>query len=438
MVAAMRVPSASWTMMLAGSIALAGCASLRHDGTAPPDIEISAIAVDAASGSGTVVVTNHARRRVLIRTNDLVWQGDATIRRVPRPDLDFGDDAIVLTHDARLGAGESREYMVTPAMGALRRDHPAVHVCWDNRNWTCEDYWLVPAKASWSTLIGNDRPMTWITAVHARLQEVEKQTADDARERARQMAKTFDRDLATVYAPARLATATDEEVEQLFQAANRVVFYAHEPRHATLLAHTADMLETRSLLTDKHRRDLYRGWVVTRRFEQANALARAHPALQLPVLPPVPMAGSAAAGQVVVWRPADDAETLSAQTVDLDVPTRVVVLSHPRCGFSQRAIAAIEADPALSARLHDALWLAPPNGSLDLADVQAWNRVHPGARLSYAVAMHDWPQFDSWATPVFYFMREGRVVATVTGWPKEGRARELHQAFAQMDALEDP
>ena len=52
--------------------------------------------------------------------------------------------------------------------------------------------------------------------------------------------------------------------------------------------------------------------------------------------------------------------------------------------------------------------------------------------------MRDWPQFDSWATPVFYFMREGRVVATVTGWPKEGRARELHQAFARMDGREDP
>nr|WP_298126527.1 hypothetical protein [uncultured Pseudoxanthomonas sp.] len=271
-----------------------------------------------------------------------------------------------------------------------------------------------------------------------RLQAIEEQTVGNERERARLMTDFFDRSLRDAYVSLSLSSASDGELESLFQAANRVVFYAHEPRHAALLARTADMLETRSLLTDKHRRDLYRGWVVTRRFEQANALARAHPALQLPVLPPVPAIDDAAAGQLVVWRPADAAESLFAQAVDQDALTRVVVLSHPRCGFSQRAIAAIEADPALSARLHDALWLAPPNGSLDLADIQAWNRVHPGARLSYAVAMRDWPQFDSWATPVFYFMREGRVVATVTGWPKEGRARELHQAFAQMDELEDP
>ncbi len=298
--------------------------------------------------------------------------------------------------------------------------------------------WLIVVVALLSARVPAQAGDASIAARHARLQEVEKQTRDDARERARRMTETFDRDLAADYTGARLATTTDEDLEELFQAANRVVFYAHGPAHAVLQQQAAQSLEARSKLTDKHRRDLYRSAVVTRRFDDANALARAHPALQLPVLPPAPVADDPGAGQVVVWRPADDAEALSAQVVDLHVPTRVVVLSHPRCGFSQRAIAAIEADPVLSARLRDALWLAPPNGSLDLSDVQAWNRTHPGAPLRYAVAMRDWPQFDSWATPVFYFMREGRVVATVTGWPQEGRARELHAAFAQMDALEDP
>src|SRR5690606_2730730 len=144
---------------------------------------------------------------------------------------------------------------------------------------------------------------------------------------------------------------------------------------------------------------------------------RAHPELQLEPLPRLPARGDVGSGQVVVWRPADDARALSAHVVERDALS-VVVLSHPRCGFSQRAIAAIEADPVLAARLGDALWLAPPNGSLDLSDIQAWNRAHPGAQLSYAVAMRDWPQFDSWATPVFHFMREGKVVATVTGWPR--------------------
>lgn len=252
------------------------------------------------------------------------------------------------------------------------------------------------------------------------------------------MVEMFDRDLGAFYAPDRLSMASDADLEELFQAANRVVFYAQEARHALLLQRTADALETRSGLTDKHRRDLHRAWVATRRFDDANAMARAHPELQFELLPPLPTGSDVAPGQVVVWHPADDSRVLSARAVEQGGQMRVVVLSHPRCGFSRRAIAAIEADPVLSSRLRDALWLAPPNGSLDLHDIQAWNRAHPDARLSYAVAMRDWPQFDSWATPVFYFMREGKVVATVTGWPKEGRARELHQAFAQMDAVKNP
>lgn len=273
---------------------------------------------------------------------------------------------------------------------------------------------------------------------YARLQDVEDRTAGDARERARQMTLAFDRDLAAEYSRERLASASDHQLEQLFQAASRVVFYAHEPAHAALLQRAAQALDARSKLTDEHRHDLYRAWVVTRNFDAANALARSHPDPELQVLPSIPAVEDPGPGRVVVWDPAEGAQALSARIVDRDAPARVVVLSHPRCGFSRRAIAAIEADPALSARLRDALWLAPPNGSLDLHDIQAWNRQHPDARLRYAVAMRDWPQFDSWATPVFYFMREGRVVATVTGWPKEGRARELHQAFARMDGREDP
>jgi hypothetical protein len=147
------VTSALRALTLAGAMVLAGCVSLRHDDTLPPDIEISAIDVDAATGRGTVIVTNHSRRRVLIRTNDLVWKQDAVIRRVPRPNLYFENGTFVMTHDSRLGAGESRDYMALPEIRTVRHEYPSVHVCWDNRSWACEQYWLVPAKQSWDALI---------------------------------------------------------------------------------------------------------------------------------------------------------------------------------------------------------------------------------------------------------------------------------------------
>ena len=193
---------------------------------------------------------------------------------------------------------------------------------------------------------------------YARLQDVEDRTAGDARERARQMTLAFDRDLAAEYSPERLASASDRQLEVLFQAASRVVFYAHEPVHAALLQRAAQALDARSKLTHEHRHDLYRAWVVTRNFDAANALARSHPDPELQVLPSIPAVEDPGPGRVVVWDPAEDAQALSARIVDRDAPARVVVLSHPRCGFSRRAIAAIEADPALSARLRDALWLA--------------------------------------------------------------------------------
>ena len=82
---------------------------------------------------------------------------------------------------------------------------------------------------------------------YARLQDVEDRTAGDARERARQMTLAFDRDLAAEYSQERLASASDRQLEVLFQAASRVVFYAHEPVHAALLQRAAQPLRDAGL-----------------------------------------------------------------------------------------------------------------------------------------------------------------------------------------------
>jgi len=145
--------SAMRTLMFTAIWLLAGCASPAEADESPPAVELSVSRVDATTAKAIVNVTNRSRKTVLIRTNELVWQQDAVSRQVNRPNYNLPAGMIALTHDARLKKGESRRYMEVNVAATERLSFPAIHVCWDNREWTCNRYWLIPAQRSWDELL---------------------------------------------------------------------------------------------------------------------------------------------------------------------------------------------------------------------------------------------------------------------------------------------
>ena len=140
-------------LLLAGVTALVGCATHGSSASSPPDIGISVTKVDAATNTATIVVINHSRRRVLILTNMLVWSSEADVRDVGRPNYDFGDDMVAMSHDARLEAGDSLKYMDVRLKSIDRHAFPAIYACWDNPRWSCERYWRIPSKLRWEALV---------------------------------------------------------------------------------------------------------------------------------------------------------------------------------------------------------------------------------------------------------------------------------------------
>ena len=110
----------------------------------------------------------------------------------------------------------------------------------------------------------------------------------------------------------------------------------------------------------------------------------------------------------------------------------MVVISHPLCHFSRNAMAAIEADPALSKAMARSLWLAPVDRKLNLEVIRQWNGEHPEHPMVIAFDRAEWPDFDSWSTPMFYFLRDGKLVSVVEGWPSEGNKEALLKAAEQI------
>ena len=82
-----------------------------------------------------------------------------------------------------------------------------------------------------------------------------------------------------------------------------------------------------------------------------------------------------------------------------------------------------------------ALWLAGPDKIADFGLYRSWNQQHPDQPMRIVYKVAEWPQFDSWATPTFYFLSKGKVRAEIVGWPRGGRKREVRSALRRIRLL---
>lgn len=221
----------------------------------------------------------------------------------------------------------------------------------------------------------------------------------------------------------------DASLDLLFRAAEIPVGYTLDPYYAEQMSAAYERLAARSRIEPRHRRSMFEAWVMLRRFDAARRIAEVAPdAGHLPRLHETPVPPGAPA----LWAPGDDADTLTRRPADLTRP-RIVVVSHPLCGFSQNAARQIAADPELGPRFaHRSLWLLPQTATLDVDQVRDWQRAHAPYRMAYVDLQREWPGMDEWGTPTFYFFKDGRVVHKVVGWPAEGRKADLLEGLARI------
>jgi hypothetical protein len=234
------------------------------------------------------------------------------------------------------------------------------------------------------------------------------------------------------------AAADDATLAALATAAADLNFYFLTDR---VDAHRAlfEALSKRGPITDVQVADLHRTLVGARRWDEARALAALHP--DVDGLPPVPTRViDEGARDRMVWAIEDGGRTFRAQDVDLSEGAVLLVISHPQCGFSNRALRAIEHEEALEAALPARrVVVAPPFGDPGAAAIARWNQDHPRHRHVLANHPDAWRDLLSrWNTPQFLFLLDGEIVETVEGWPSEGRREALHAAAERLQRHSSP
>lgn len=97
------------------------------------------------------------------------------------------------------------------------------------------------------------------------------------------------------------------------------------------------------------------------------------------------------------------------------------------CGFSARALAALQEDAVLRMRLREAglVLIIPPRSPIPFDLVDAWNRANPTIPMGIPYSVQEWQAVDVADVPRFFVLKEGKVMGQVTGWPIEGNKAAL-------------
>lgn len=224
---------------------------------------------------------------------------------------------------------------------------------------------------------------------------------------------------------------TNAQLSTRFDAAYEACFYTADPAIARDLLAAAGELQSRELATAEQWVDTYECLLSARLTGEAAQVHAARNGEGMGSLPRFAPAPTINPGTPSIWRADAATRALHREPVDLS-GTRLVIVAHPNCGFSRRAVQAMSSYPELQRLAETALWIAPAAGPFAWDRILAWNSAHPEASLSFAWREQDWPMIDDWATPSFYFLRHGKVEERIQGWPEEGRSTELLAAAARL------
>jgi hypothetical protein len=237
-----------------------------------------------------------------------------------------------------------------------------------------------------------------------------------------------------------VAELADAQLREVEEAVGTVAFYSAGGSTGVWLDELKAVhgeLQRRGLASSTDIRNLHDTLITVRQFDEARTLARQHPALELPSLTVGDDQALVAPGQRVL-----EIESASAvRTTRLDLSgARILVIAHPHCGFSRRAIAAIEGDPVLAALFRErAAWMTDVgSGHPELEAMLQWNAEHPHARLGIAYSRDDFPMLPGWGLPSFYFLVDGKVESVIEGWPAEGRHQALLSAAGRIGLTDGP
>jgi hypothetical protein len=218
--------------------------------------------------------------------------------------------------------------------------------------------------------------------------------------------------------PKAVARLSDRESIYLLRSLELVLPAVPNPDDAKALQLVVADLQRRGIAQSADLRMVYDTLLKARHFDEARRFARAHAQAELPAVPAMVDGIGGRAAMPTVWRASGDGAAMTRTPIDL---SRSVILVTAGCHFSLDAAEDIARDrllgPLFAERAH---WLVLPPGHESLDAIREWNRRFPQMQAEPIHDRAEWSALlpDQWQMPVFFIVRDGRIVERIAGWPR--------------------
>lgn len=225
-----------------------------------------------------------------------------------------------------------------------------------------------------------------------------------------------------------------------FRAANILLFYSNVFDYKVSKKYLFDLIERfnelqrRGLQSDKELRDIHDAFVTARMFDEAKRIRGAYPSVDLYVPSEIDISEGFDAKRPGLLSVSSDNDRFRLGNIKIDEGDRIIVVAE--CHISKDAAFAIDKDPELRAAFEKvgAIWVMPASSALDVNSVKEWNREHPRQSIGIAYMNEPWAGIDFSAMPTFYFLRNGKLISKLDGWPSSGVPKEIRDAIRSLIA----
>lgn len=237
---------------------------------------------------------------------------------------------------------------------------------------------------------------------------------------------------AGAYSAEKLSGYSPETLSDAYFLAYQFMFYSPVNDGLMEMEAAFSELERRGGATAERTLLMQNAYVKGREFEKAAKLASGHMEYNLPAIPRSGWVNPRKQGVPIVYDVKRSGQLLVPERAKKG-GRQILMAGAPGCHASRNALRDIAAAPELAA-------IFKKRGRLlfagnDIPSVEEWNKSH---NLKYWLAdSADWPEMDFSQVPTFYFVEDGRLVHSFSGWPKAGNMDEIFKGLGRLGLLSD-
>lgn len=231
-----------------------------------------------------------------------------------------------------------------------------------------------------------------------------------------------------VFSRANLRAFDNRTLKKAYDLTSYSNFYAPGEKSLSAQGEILSALERRGLANEDKVQDLHQRLLNSKLFSMASELKKQYPAYELQTVPPLKGALAAKPGEAAVYYTLDGKSALEIKKVKKG-GRRILVAAFPGCHFADEALEAIEKDAELGPIFGK--YALPLTSEVDFSSLGSWNLAH---KLQYrvTVADNDWPGIDFTSSPIFYFIKDGRILHESPGWSDEAPFSRIYEGLAKL------